>query len=73
MKYIIVVRGFNEPDNNTPSEVIRVGYGVYNCSKKRLAEKIEKEWSEIHPCGVSVQVFTQEELNLRYEKAFDIW
>lgn len=73
-KYLAIARGFNEPDNNTPSDVIWCK--VVDCSDDEVA-KYEKvftdEFSEDYEHGVDVQLIPISEIQDEWEKVIEIW
>lgn len=74
MKYVIIIRGANEPDNNTPADVIWVGVMEFAVMNKEDIEKtITDEWGKDYDCGVDVQLFTLDELDGTYRKALELW
>lgn len=74
MKYLAVVKGCNEPDNNTPSDVIWAR--VIECEPVELEKKetdIEKYWAEDYPIGVEIITTPLSELEGCWKKVNEIW
>lgn len=72
-KYLVVARGYNEPDNNTPSDVILAR--IIECEPKECreyGEKFEKELLEDYPIGVDIEFYEVGMLN-EWRKVSVIW
>ena len=75
MKYLAVVRGFNEPDNNTPSdEVFAI---VVECANDRevmnARTKIYKDFENDFTEGAEVMMYALDELSNGYKRIMEIW
>ena len=74
MKYLVVVRGFNEPDNNTPSDVIWARVVDIKPDDMAKHEKnYTNEFNEDYEHGVSVDFYPLAELNDAWLKISEIW
>lgn len=74
MKYIAVARGFNEPDNNTPSEDILVRVVDIEPSEKEGFEKaFEEELSKSFDNGSSVALYELDQLQDSWGEVATIW
>ena len=74
MKYLFMARGFSEPDNNTPSEVIWCK--VVECEPTEVAryEKVfTYEFNEDYPYGVAIMFEPLENFEDEWVKVSDIW
>ena len=74
MKYLVVVRGFNEPDNNTPSDEIWVKITDIEPSYLSKCEKVyTSEFENDYEHGVSVDFYPIAEIDETWEKVMEIW
>lgn len=74
MKYLVVVRGYNEPDNSTPSDEIWIKVTGIEPSDMAKCEKIyTDEFSEDYEHGVSVDFYPLAELDEEWLKVVEIW
>ena len=74
MKYLFIVRGFNEPDNNTPSD--QIWCKVVECEPTEVSryEKVfTDEFSEDYAYGVEVIFEPLENFEDEWVKVSDIW
>ena len=74
MEYLVIARGFNEPDNNTPSDEIWAR--VYEIEPDKVEEKdkeITAYWEEDYPNGVSVEFFPLSDVKEGWRKISVIW
>ena len=74
MKYLVVARGFSEPDNNTPSDDIWVKITDIEPSEMAKCEKIyTDEFAEDYQHGVSIDFYPLAELDEDWTKVVEIW
>lgn len=75
MKHLVVVRGFNEPDNNTPSDDIFVRVDDFDPTANAydLGKKYEEEFAGEYANGVSVDYYPIGELEGGWVKVAEIW
>lgn len=74
MKYLVVVRGFNEADNNTPSDEIWTKITDIEPSDLAKCEKIyTSEFEADYEHGVSVDFYPIAELDEEWLKVMEIW
>lgn len=75
MKYIAIVRGFNESDNNTPSDEIFIT--VVECSNDKevmkTRSKIYEEFENAFTDGAEVIMYALDELTSGYKRIREIW
>lgn len=74
MKYLVLVRGFNEPDNNTPSDVFWAK--TIECEPSELNQYqsvIENDMAEDYTHGVSVDFYPLVALEDEWVKVGEIW
>ena len=74
MKYLIVARGLNEPDNNTPSDEIWVR--VIECEPKDLEQRekiLELALSKDYEYGVELEHIELGVIEKGWRKATEIW
>ena len=75
MKYLAVIRGFNEPDNNTPSDEVFVK--VVECANDKevmtTRTKIYKDFEEDFTEGAEVSMYALDELDNNYKRVMEIW
>lgn len=75
MKYVAIVRGFNEPDNNTPSD--EVFATVVECANdKEVMEartKIYKDFEDDFTEGAEVMMYELDYLSEGYKRILEIW
>ena len=74
MNYLIVARGFNEPDNNTPSDEVFVK--VIDCKPDEIEQyvkRFEDELYEDYPVGVNIEAVPVERIKDDWEKVVEIW
>lgn len=67
MKYLAIAREFNEPDNNTPADIISAKI----VETPRLSE-LEKEFSKLTEADFSVMVVPIDELK-DWKNIIEIW
>ena len=73
MKYLVVVRGFNEANNNTPSDEIWTKITDIEPSDLSKCEKVyTNEFETDYEHGVSVDVYPIEELDNEWLKILEI-
>lgn len=72
MKYLAILRGLNEPDNNTPSDVVYVKIIESDKHPQDIEGAIVQENEEDFDYGVEVSVMPLESLN-DWTKATTIW
>ena len=74
MKYLVVVRGFNEADNNTPSDEVWTKITDIEPSDLAKYEKIyTSEFENDYEYGVSVDFYPIAELDETWVKVMEIW
>lgn len=74
MKYLVVVRGFNEADNNTPSDEIWVKITDIEPSDLPKYEKVyTSEFEADYEHGVSVDFYPINEIDETWLKVMEIW
>lgn len=74
MKYLVVVRGFNEADNNTPSDEIWAKITDIEPSDLAKCEKVyTSEFENDYEHGVSVDFYPIAEIDETWEKIIEIW
>lgn len=75
MKYLVVVRGFNEPDNNTPSD--EVFASVVECANdKEVMERRTQAYKDFENAfteGAEVMMYALDELKDNYKRVMEIW
>lgn len=74
MNYLIVARGFNEPDNNTPSDEVFVK--IIDCEQdeiERYVKRFEDDMYEDYPVGVNIEAVPVERIKDDWEKVVEIW
>lgn len=74
MNYLIVARGFNEPDNNTPSDEVFVK--IIDCKQdeiERYVKRFEDDMYEDYPVGVNIEAVPVERIKDDWEKVVEIW
>ena len=74
MRYLVVVRGYNEPDNNTPSDEIMVKVADYEPTEvERIKQSIEASFETDYEHGVEIQIIPIEEIQDNWKGVFEIW
>lgn len=74
MKYLVIVRGYNEPDNNTPSDEIWAKITDIEPSDLAKCEKVyTSEFEGDYENGVSVDFYSIKELDNEWLKVSEIW
>lgn len=74
MKYLATARGFNEPDNNTPSDVIWCKVVDIEPSEVEKYEKVfVNEFGEDYEHGVEVDLRPLVAFEDRWVKVSEIW
>lgn len=74
MKYLVVVRGFNEADNNTPSDEIWAKITDIEPSDLTKCEKVyTSEFETDYEHGVSVDFYPIAEIDETWLKVMEIW
>ena len=69
-KFLVVVRGYNEPGNNTPADVIWVKVADYEPQEiKRVEESIAGAFETDYPNGVDVMTFPIEDIQDEWRRA----
>lgn len=74
MKYLFMARGFNEPDNNTPSE--QVWAKVVECEPTEVAhyeKTFTEDFEKDYPYGVEIMFEPLENFEDEWVKVSDIW
>lgn len=75
MKYIAIVRGFNEPDNNTPSD--EVFATVVECANDKevmdARTKIYKDFEDDFIGGAEVIMYELDYLSEGYKRILETW
>ena len=71
MKYLAIIRGYNERDNNTPSDEIWVSV-IATDTPSVMARKIENEWQDTFNFNIEVELMPLEELK-EWRKISEIW
>ena len=74
MKYLVVMHGYNEPDNNTPSDDIFVR--VENLEPDELEEREKyyyRKWENEYANGIELDFYPLEELEDGLTKVVEIW
>lgn len=71
MKYLAVIRGYNECDNNTPSDEIWCSV-VETDTPNITAREIENEWRDNFNFDIGVDLIPLEELK-KWKKIATIW
>lgn len=74
MKYLAVIRGYNEPDNNTPSDEVFIK--IVECASDReimtTRTKIYKDFEKDFTEGADVSMYALNELT-DYKRVMEIW
>lgn len=74
MKYLVILRGFNEPDNNTPSDEIWAKVVDIEMSEMAKCEKVyTSEFEGDYAHGVSVDFYPLDEMDNEWVKVSEIW
>ena len=75
MKHLVVVRGYNEPDNNTPSDEIWVRVDDFDptFNGHDLEKKYEAEFDGDYANGTSVDYYPLAEVEGGWIKVSEIW
>lgn len=74
MKYLVIVRGYNEPDNNTPSDEIWAKTADIEPSDiEKYEEVYMSEFEGDYANGASVDFYPIEELDNEWRKVSEIW
>ena len=74
MRYLATARGFNEPDNNTPSDEIWCKVVDIEPSEVAECEKVfTDEFGEDYESGVEVELRPLVEFNDEWVKVSEIW
>ena len=74
MKYLVVARGFNEPDNNTPSdEILAKVIDIEPTAVAKYEKVITDDLNSDYEHGVDIQIIPIEELQDEWKGVFDIW
>lgn len=74
MEYLVIVRGLNEADNNTPSDEIWVKITDIDPSDLPEYEKIyTSEFMADYEHGVSVDFYPVEKIYETWRKVMEIW
>lgn len=74
MRFLAIVRGLNDPDNNTPSD--EVWARLVECEPQDIPEKekaIKKYWNRNYPIGVEVVLIPLEIIKDEWAKGLTIW
>ena len=75
MKYLAVIRGANEPDNNTPSNEVFVK--VVECFNDRevmaTRAKIYKDFEGDFIEGADVSMYKIDDLSDYYKRVMEVW
>lgn len=74
MKYLVILRGFNEPDNNTPSDEIWAKAVDIEMSEMAKCEKAyTSEFENDYEHGVSIDFYPLDEMDNEWVKVSEIW
>lgn len=74
MKYLVILRGFNEPDNNTPSDEIWAKVVDIEMSEMVKCEKVyTSEFEGDYANSVSVDFYPLDEMDNEWVKVSEIW
>lgn len=74
MKYLVILRGFNEPDNNTPSDEIWAKVVDIEMSEMAKCEKVyTNEFEGDYANSVSVDFYPLDEMDNEWVKVSEIW
>lgn len=74
MKYLVILRGFNEPDNNTPSDEIWAKVVDIEMSEMAKCEKAyTSEFENDYEHGVGVDFYPLDEMDNEWVKVSEIW
>ena len=74
MKYLVILRGFNEPDNNTPSDEIWAKVVDIKMSEMAKCEKVyTSEFEGDYTHGVSADFYPLDEMDNEWVKVSEIW
>lgn len=74
MKRLFVAHGYNEPDNNTPSDEILARVVDIEPDKQVEWERaFEKELEKTYPIGVNVKSYSLEQLQDDWAEVITIW
>lgn len=74
MKYLVILRGFNEPDNNTPSDEIWAKIADIDPSDLAKCEKVyTSEFENDYEHGVGIDFYPLDEVNNEWIKVSEIW
>lgn len=74
MKYLVILRGFNEPDNNTPSDEIWAKVVDIEMSEMAKCEKVyTSEFEGDYEHGVGIDFYPLDEVNNEWVKVSEIW
>lgn len=74
MKYLFVARGYNEPDNNTPSD--EIWCKVVECGENEVeqyAKVFENDFADDYVHGVEVNYKPLEMFKDEWTKVSEIW
>ena len=73
-KYLVLARGLNEPDNNTPSdEILAKVVDIEPTEVAKYEKVITDDLNSDYEHGVVVQIIPIEELQDEWRGVFDIW
>lgn len=73
MKYLAVVRGCNEPDNNTPSDVLWCKVVEIDNNLEQAKKTYEKEFEKDYEYGAEVSLYPLSELENKWTRIQEIW
>lgn len=74
MKYLVIARGFNEPDNNTPSDVMWCKVIDIKPNEVAQYEKVfADDLSEDYAYGVEIMFEPLENFEDEWVKVSEIW
>lgn len=74
MKYLVILRGFNEPDNNTPSDEIWTKIADIEPNDLAKCEKVYTgEFENDYEHGVGIDFYPLDEVNNEWIKVSEIW
>ena len=74
MKYLVIARGFNEPDNNTASDVLWAKMTDIDPKDMARYEKVyTSEFENDYEHGVSIDFYPADELEDEWIKVSEIW
>lgn len=74
MKYLVVARGYNEPDNNTPSDVLWAKtIDIDPTEQYNYEKRFEEDMAEDYEHGVDIDFYPLVEFEDEWVKVGEIW